>query len=274
MSRVNVRAPAVAGTFYPDDPEELRGLLEQYLNTAPTPSFLPKALIAPHAGYRYSGHVAGTVYNFLKAGREVFKRVIVLGTAHHLSFDGIAACSASHFETPLGLIPVDSDAVEEISSLPFVHILDKAHEGEHSLEVHLPFLQEVLDEFTIVPLAVGPTDPEEVARVLEIFLEDARTIVVISSDLSHFLTDREAREIDQSTADAIEALASGEIDTSMACGAHSIKGVLTYAKNHGYVVKTVRLTNSSEVSGDLSRVVGYGAFVVISPEDAAAVSTV
>jgi MEMO1 family protein len=258
---VNIKIPNVAGTFYPDRPEVLREMIRQFMEGKATEGVLPQAIIAPHAGYRYSGKVAGSAYACLKNGREIFKRVILLGTAHRLYFEGLAVSTAEFFETPLGNVRVDTAAAARAASLPFVKFLDEAFEEEHSVEVQLPFLQESLDDFSIVPLLVGDGPPEQVAQVIELLKEDERSVVVVSSDLSHFLSETQARALDAQTTELIERLAFEGLDGKKACGFYPIRGLLYYARKHGFKVKTVHLSNSGEETGDLFRVVGYGAYV-------------
>jgi MEMO1 family protein len=256
----NVKIPNVAGLFYPDDAQGLRRLVAEFMAGKSSGGALPHALIAPHAGYRYSGNVAGTAYACLKVGREVVRRVIILAP-HRLYFPGIAVSSAEFFETPLGMVEVDTAAMHELEALPVVKQLDEAFEEEHSLEVQLPFLQEVLDQFKIVPLLVGPTEAQAVCEVIERLKRDQRSIVVASSDLSHYLSAAQARALDAQTSDMIEKLALEELEGKRACGAEGIKGLLCYARKHGLKAKTVHLTNSGEETGDLFRVVGYGAYI-------------
>ncbi|MEE8580213.1 MAG: AmmeMemoRadiSam system protein B, partial [Myxococcota bacterium] len=200
MSRV--RKPAVAGSFYPNDPDELRGLVEAYLRAATPPADLParpKALIVPHAGYVYSGPVAATAYAALRGAAEEVRRVVLLGPSHRVVLRGLATSSADRFATPLGDVPVDREAVELALGLTQVHALDAAHRAEHSLEVHLPFLQVVLGEFRLVPFSVGDATPEEVAEVLTLLWGDAETLVVISTDLSHYYDYETALRLDAAT---------------------------------------------------------------------------
>ena len=161
-----IRYPAVAGTFYPADPQELRGVVRSLLAAARPTGSAPKAMIVPHAGYIYSGPIAASAYSLLREVRGRIKRIVLLGPAHRVPFHGLAASSASAFATPLGQVPVDMDAFAKILSLPQVRLLDQAHVQEHSLEVHLPFLQETLENFSLVPLVVGEATPQEVADVL------------------------------------------------------------------------------------------------------------
>ena len=181
-----VRPAAVAGRFYPDDPAELRAEIGRYLEVAPSSEAAPKGIIAPHAGYVYSGPVAASAYKALANRKAEISRVVLVGPSHFVPIRGLAAGSADTFETPLGRVPVDTTAIKQLLELPQVELNDAAHAREHSLEVHIPFLQEVLGEFRLVPLVVGEATPEEVAQVLDLLWDGPETALVISSDLSHF----------------------------------------------------------------------------------------
>jgi AmmeMemoRadiSam system protein B len=257
-----VRLPAVAGQFYPDNPEELRSMVNGFLAKAETASGkIPKAIIAPHAGYPYSGPVAGSAYACLARGRGRFKRVVLLGPSHFALFAGLAASSASVFQSPLGPIPVDEQALARIRALPQVTTLDAAHRREHSLEVHLPFLQIALGEFKLVPLVVGEAAPDEVAAVLGKLWGGRETCIVVSSDLSHYHDYRTAQQMDRKTARTIESLDWQALGGDQACGCHPVRGLLCAAKERGLRCRAVDLRNSGDTSGSCDRVVGYGAFV-------------
>ena len=221
----------------------------------------PKALIAPHAGYIYSGPVAASAYARLAAARETIERVVLLGPAHRVPFRGIAASSATAFATPMGSVPVDVEAVRSIRALPRVVVLDEAHRLEHSLEVQLPFLQRVMGDFSVVPLLVGDATAEEVAEVLEALWGGPATAIVISSDLSHYHDYETARRLDAATSRAIEELRPDDIGPDQACGRLPIKGLLRVARAHGLKATTVDLRNSGETAGPRRDVVGYGAWV-------------
>ena len=256
-----IRPPAVAGQFYPDDPAELRRMVEGFLRevksvTAPA----PKAVIAPHAGYVYSGPIAASAYAQLGAGRDTIKRIVLLGPSHRVAFRGLAASSAEAFATPLGSVPVDAEASHEIRSLPQVVVLDPAHADEHSLEVHLPFLQIVLDDFKIVPLIVGDASDEEVGQVIDRLWGGPETRFVISSDLSHYYDYGTAQRLDRATADAIEQLRPEDINEDQACGRIPVRGILCAAREHGLHARTVDLRNSGDTAGPRHQVVGYGAW--------------
>ncbi|MDH5444583.1 MAG: AmmeMemoRadiSam system protein B [Gammaproteobacteria bacterium] len=257
-----IRKPAVAGTFYPNDADELKSTIQHFLSDAlPQEGPVPKAIIAPHAGYIYSGPVAASAYIQLIPARFTIKRVILLGPSHRVPLHGLAASSASHFATPLGLIPIEQPLVNKICQLPQVAINDQAHTQEHSLEVHLPFLQQVLDEFTLVPLVVGQTSPEQVNQVLSELWDGKETLVVISSDLSHYHEYSIAKQLDQKTTDAIEHLAYQEIDYENACGRDPVNGLLHFARQIGLKADAVDVRNSGDTAGTRDQVVGYGAYL-------------
>lgn len=256
-----IKQPAVAGIFYPAEPEALQRQVREFIDAARhVTGAAPKALIAPHAGYIYSGPIAGSAYASLGNAADIH-RVILLAPAHRVAFRGIAYSSASHFKTPLGLIPVDRQVLEKIAQKPPLHLNDAAFREEHSIEVHLPFLQEVLEDFSIVPLLVGDTSPEQVAKVLEQVWDDPQNLVVISSDLSHYLDYATATEMDQQTSRAIEALRPEDLTYHSACGKTPVSGLLLIAKKHGLKARTVDLRNSGDTAGSHDRVVGYGAYV-------------
>lgn len=256
-----IKQPAVAGLFYPAEPETLHRQVREFIAAArnvTTPT--PKALIAPHAGYIYSGPIAGTAYASLGTATGIH-RVILLAPAHQAVFRGIAYSSASHFQTPLGLIPVDRQVLEKLSQMPPLHLNDPAFRDEHSIEVQLPFLQEVLDDFSIIPLLVGDTTAEQVAEVLEQIWDGRGDLVVISSDLSHYLDYETATAMDLKTSRAIEALQPETLTYNSACGRTPVSGLLLLAKKHGLTARTVDLRNSGDTAGSHDRVVGYGAYV-------------
>ncbi|MHB8534961.1 MAG: AmmeMemoRadiSam system protein B [Sulfuricaulis sp.] len=257
----SVRNPAVAGMFYPIDARELHALIDACLGTARGSGAVPKAIIAPHAGYVYSGPIAASAYARLKPGRGRITRVILLGPTHRVGFRGLALSSADYFVTPFGQIPVDREAVEKIARLPQVRVMDAAHAQEHSIEVHLPFLQEVLGEFSLVPLVVGDAAPGEVAEVLELLWGGPETLIVISSDLSHYHDYRSAQKLDRATSQAIEEFRIEDIQYDHACGRNPVNGLLQVARRLGLKATTVDLRNSGDTAGSHDRVVGYGAYV-------------
>jgi hypothetical protein len=253
--------------FYPEDPRELAGEVAAHLERAPDapprPGF-PKALIVPHAGYVYSGPVAASAYDLLRPARGIVKRVVILGPCHRVPVRGLALPQATAFATPLGRVPVDAEGVEAIRDLPQVVESAATHAEEHALEVQLPFLQKVLGEFSLVPLVVGDVEPAKVAEVLERLWGGPETLVVISSDLSHYHSYESAREIDDSTVRAILDFDSG-IDHEQACGATPINGFALCARRHGLQPRLLDLRNSGDTAGDKSRVVGYAAFAFTEP---------
>lgn len=257
-----VRSPAVAGMFYPNDSQELHTQLRHLLteaHVASSPS--PKAMIVPHAGYIYSGPVAASAYARLRTAKDTIHRVVLLGPSHRVGFRGIAASSVDFFHTPLGSIPVDQDAIAQLKDLPQVGFLDKAHAQEHSLEVHLPFLQEVLNDFSLVPLVVGDASPEEVGKVLETLWGGPETLIVISSDLSHYHDYQTAKQLDGATSEAIEQLRFEHIGYEDACGRNPINGLLWAARRRALHGETIDLRNSGDTAGPRDQVVGYGAYV-------------
>jgi AmmeMemoRadiSam system protein B len=256
-----VRPPVVAGRFYPSDPVELRALIAGLLAAVPPATGpAPKALIAPHAGYPYSGPIAASAYAQLIPARNQIERIVLLGPSHYVALRGLATSSAEAFATPLGVVPVDVEAVREVRLLPQVRELDEAHAQEHSLEVQLPFLQTVLGNFTLVPLAVGDAGADDITQVLDVLWGGPETRFVISSDLSHYFDFQTARRLDQATAKAIEALKPGGIGEERACGRMPICGLLQAACRHGLRARTVDLRSSGDTAGPRDKVVGYGAF--------------
>ncbi len=257
-----VKPPAVAGMFYPADAATLAAEIDAFLAQAePPPGPPPKALIAPHAGYVYSGPVAASAYARLLPAADRIRRVVILAPSHRVPFRGIAASSADWFRTPLGDVPVDRAAVEAVLELPGVALFDAAFAEEHALEVHLPFLQRVLNRFSIVPFVVGDAEPETVRALLDRLWDGDETLIVVSSDLSHYLDYASARQRDARTTEAIEALEPERIGFHDACGRIPVNGLLLAAREHGLRPQTVDLRNSGDTAGDKSRVVGYGAYV-------------
>lgn len=255
-----VRYPAVAGLFYPDDPVELDEMVRQFLAEAKTQEPIPKAVIAPHAGYVYSGPVAASAYRLLIPAKGKIKRVILVGPAHHIPFQGLAVPDVDSFITPLGGVAVDHEAIAQIADLPFVQRFDTAHGPEHSLEVQLPFLQEVLADFKLVPIVAGTAKPGEVAEVLERLWDGPETLIVVSSDLSHYLDYQTARQLDAATSRAIEELDPSRLTPESACGWIPVSGLLLAARNHGLVAKTLDFRSSGDTNGPRDQVVGYGAY--------------
>ncbi len=261
-----IRPPAVAGTFYPDEGNTLHRMVRQMLDDASrrqqTSSVTKsKAIITPHAGYIYSGPIAASVYALLEPFRETIRRIVLLGPSHRVAFRGLATTSAGGYATPLGNIKIDQTTIATLSTLPQITQLDAAHADEHSIEVQLPFLQAILQPgFTLVPLVVGDANPEEVATVLERLWGGPETLIVISSDLSHFHDYESATAQDLTTSRAIEAFAPQEISGEDACGCRPLNGLLTIARQKRLKIKTLDLRNSGDTAGPRDRVVGYGAY--------------
>lgn len=257
---VAVRSPAVAGLFYPDTDSRLREAVNELLGSAQTSLHPPKALIAPHAGYVYSGPIAANAYARLLAARDLIKRVVLLGPSHRVPLRGLAASGADAFATPLGEVAVDRDLTAKLAALPQVRIDDLPHAGEHSLEVQLPFLQTVLGEFTLCPLVVGDAGPGEVAEVLDLAWGGPETVIIVSSDLSHYHDYTTAIRMDSATSRAIEDLRGEDIDYEHACGRDPINGLLHAAREKSLKARTIDLRNSGDTAGPRDRVVGYGAY--------------
>ncbi len=261
-----IRKAAVAGMFYPNDATLLRAEVQDYLADAGTPSGpVPKAIIAPHAGYKYSGAIAAKAYARLKPAADKITRVILMGPCHRVAVKGLALSGADYFETPLGRIEIDKAAEAEISSMDQVGVFPPTHLAEHALEVHLPFHQELLGDFKLVPIVVGETPPSLVAEVLKKLWGGPETLIVISSDLSHFLDYGAAQAIDQRTCQAITALDPSKIEGGGACGRFPVGGLLQLAKARGMTVETIDLKNSGDTAGSKDRVVGYGAWAFFEP---------
>ena len=257
-----VRAPAVAGTFYAGNEQELMTSVDAMLNSVESSEPSPKVIIAPHAGHIYSGPVAATAYQRLKNRKQDINRVVLLGPSHRVGFRGIAATSATSYATPLGEIPLAAQAIQAVIGLPETGFLDEAHTEEHSLEVHLPFLQRVLGKFELVPLVVGDASKEAVAAVIERLWGGPETLIVISSDLSHYHDYATARKIDTNTSDKITAL-DDSLSGEEACGCRPLNGFLYLAHKKGLSVEKIDLRNSGDTAGTREQVVGYGSYVVV-----------
>lgn len=264
-----VRPAAVAGMFYPGEPSALAAEVASYLARdahAEERERSPKALIAPHAGYVYSGPIAGSAYARIRALAGRVRRVVLAGPAHRVYVRGVALPAAREFETPLGKVALDAEAIEAARAFPFVEVSDRAHALEHSLEVHLPFLQAALGQFRLVPLVVGDAAPDEVAALLEALWGGEETLVVVSSDLSHYLPYESARRRDGGTARAILGL-DARLVPEDACGAAPINGLLELARARGLEAELLDLRNSGDTAGSRDRVVGYGAFAFYERRD-------
>lgn len=258
-----IRTPAVAGQFYSANAGELSATVATLLDEAQdreTPA--PKALIVPHAGYIYSGPVAANAYVLLQPYRDQYQRIVLIGPCHRGPVHGLALSSADAFRTPLGDVPLDKPALASLD-IPDVQIFDRSHQDEHCLEVHLPFLQAVLGDFCIVPIVVGDAPPEVVSLALEKLWGGPETLIVVSSDLSHYLKYDEARAIDAVTCRAIEDLDAAQINHDMACGATPVAGLLIAAERRRMKVTTLDLRNSADTTSDRDFVVGYGAWMFV-----------
>jgi MEMO1 family protein len=263
-----VRPPAVAGSFYPAQPELLLAAVDRLVAQATPPPLHGRlrALVAPHAGYVYSGPIAGSAYGLLATVTPLPRRVMLLGPSHHADFSGLALPEADGLETPLGVVPVDGLATALPGRFAQVTCSERAHQLEHSLEVQLPFLQRVLPEgFTILPLAVGRATPPEVADVIEYAWALADMLVVVSTDLSHYLAAAEARSVDTRTARLVVAEDFESLGPERACGYHPLSGLLLAARRRGFSIELLDLRNSGDTAGNPERVVGYGAFAVVEP---------
>jgi AmmeMemoRadiSam system protein B len=261
-----VRKPAVAGTFYPGQgqplADEVGRMLADARKLASEQTANPKALIVPHAGYDYSGSTAASAYALLGPMAHTIERVVLLGPVHRVPVRGLAVPGVDAFSTPLGEIKVDTAAIAALAQLPQVVVSSQAHALEHSLEVQLPFLQTLLPRFTLVPLAVGDATSDEVAQVLTALWGGPETLIVISSDLSHFLPYAAAQATDQNTVEHILRL-DGNLTHTQACGATPINGLLVAARTHHLQPRLLAQCNSGDTAGDRGRVVGYAAFAFV-----------
>jgi AmmeMemoRadiSam system protein B len=261
VSSAAVRPAAVAGVFYPADADALVREVQTCLRGAPAAGAAPsgrppKLLVVPHAGYAYSGPVAGHAYERIVPWRSAITRVVLLGPVHRVPVRGLAAPTAAAFATPLGRVDLDLALLDRLRALPQVVFDDRPHALEHALEVQLPFLQHVLERFTLVPLAVGEATPDEVAEVLDAAWGGGETLVVISTDLSHYLSYAQAQARDRATVARVLAF-DACIDPDEACGAHPLNGALRVAQRRGLVPRLLDLRNSGDTAGDRRRVVGY-----------------
>lgn len=281
MSSLAVRPAAVAGTFYPADPSALRAEIGRCFAGAvglpPASGGFgasagslvsvagPRAIVVPHAGYVYSGPIAASAYGRLAVVRDRVRRVLLLGPAHRVPLRGLALSGADQWVTPLGPVPVDTDAVRALASLPGVVVDDRPHGPEHSLEVQVPFLQTVLDRFSLIPAVVGDASARQVAAVIDAVWDDPATVVVVSTDLSHYLPYERAAEVDARTAAAVLAGDPAAIGDRDACGCRALRGLLdTVARHPGCGgMELLDLRSSGDTAGDRDRVVGYGAFALV-----------
>lgn len=261
-----IRPPAVAGLFYPDEPAELRDAVSDYLAQAPAVADgPPKALIVPHAGYIYSGGIAAAAYSQLAQRRSQVRRVVLIGPSHRVYLQGMAVPTAEAFQTPLGVVPIDRELKARVLARSQVVEAGEPHANEHCLEVQLPFLQMLLEEFTLLPVALGSASPATVASMLAEVWGGDETLVLVSSDLSHYLPYDAARQLDSTTIDAIlryDTHLTGE----QACGCIGINGLSHLARQRDLSIAEIARCNSGDTAGDRIRVVGYGAFRLDEPE--------
>jgi AmmeMemoRadiSam system protein B len=270
ITNSRTRRAAVAGVFYPGERAELSSCVRSLLDGALTPPDRgregrgpgphPKALIAPHAGYAYSGAVAASAFRPVESLRDRVSRVVLVGPSHFVRFHGAASSGAAAFATPLGTVEIDGASQATLESLPIVRELPAAHEREHCLEVELPFLQEALGSFQLVPLVVGDAGTEGIGSLLELLWGGDETLIVVSSDLSHYHDYRTAARLDAATCKAIEELRHEDIGPDDACGAIAIRGLLWAAQRRGLRAATLDLRNSGDTAGPRDAVVGYGAW--------------
>lgn len=262
MTRI-VRPAAVAGSFYPANADALQTQVSGYLRESQTAITHPKAIIVPHAGYIYSGPVAASGYATLKNRDVPYSRVVLIGPSHRVPFRGVATSGATHFSTPLGDIPLDTQAIRELETLDPVVSLNEAHALEHSLEVQLPFLQESLSQFSLIPLVIGEISPEQLAELLDTLWDGPETLLVISSDLSHYHDYESAQKMDSATAEAISSLTPSTIGYDDACGRTGVNALLILAQRKGYEMKLLDLRNSGDTAGSYDQVVGYGSWAMV-----------
>lgn len=263
-----IMEPQVAGTFYPENPQILANAVDQLIQSAPAPRMTPKALIAPHAGYVYSGQLAARAYNSLGQKVSSIRRVVLFGPPHRKAVNGIAVPSHQMLSTPLGPVPIDLTAIEKLKELDFVHEDDSPFENEHGLEVHLPFLQRTMENFEVIPALIGQTTPEQAAQALEAVWGGDETLIVISSDLSHYYNYDQAQKLDQAATAAIESLRVDKLHDEQACGRHAVKGLMVEAAKKNLRATNIDLRNSGDTQGGKDKVVGYGAYVFEPAEEA------
>lgn len=262
---MEIRQPAVAGMFYPETPDTLGDTVRNLLAIDDPINMVPKVLIVPHAGYIYSGAVAAKAYHLLEPLKDTIQRIVMFGPSHRVPFSGLALPATEAFNTPLGMIHLDKLAIGEAAQLADVQILDIAHTHEHCLEVQLPFLQTVLSKFTLIPFVVGHADADSVANVIEHFWGGPETLIVISSDLSHYHPYQEAQSIDAATTEKIKHL-DHHLHGEEACGCKPINGILLAAQRKGLQVDILDTRNSGDTAGPKDTVVGYGAYALCRTE--------
>ncbi|MFD2176840.1 AmmeMemoRadiSam system protein B [Veronia pacifica] len=257
---MNIRSPAVAGRFYHDSPQQLDHQLSQWLTAIP--DVLPlKALIVPHAGYVFSGKVAAEAYQYLKATADQFERVVLVGPSHHFGFNGVAVPEADYFATPLGNVSIDKEHVEALSQHPMVQVSDHMHDSEHSLEVQIPFLQCCLKHFTLLPIVYSRINSDQLADLVDTLWHDDSTLLVVSTDLSHFHTYSEACALDGDTCQRIQSF-DASITPHEACGATGVNMLLKLARQRNYRLTQIDYKNSGDTGGNKNRVVGYVSYLI------------
>lgn len=261
-----IRPPAVAGLFYPGEPMELRDAVSDYLAQSPAVAAepRPKALIVPHAGYIYSGGIAAAAYSQIAHRRSEIRRVVLIGPSHRVYLQGMAVPTAEAFRTPLGVVPIDRELKARVLAHSQVIEADEPHANEHCLEVQLPFLQALLDDFALLPVALGSVSPATVASMLGEVWGGDETLVLVSSDLSHYLPYDAARELDSMTINAILHFDT-QLTGEQACGCTGINGLSYLARQRGLSIAEIARCNSGDTAGDRHRVVGYGSFVLHEP---------
>lgn len=263
---MNVRPPAVAGHFYPHSPQQLSATIQQWERDATDFPHAIRALVVPHAGYVFSGPVAAEAFRYLKAQSGRIKRVILLGPSHHFAFQGSALPNVAYFSTPLGNIPIDIPWQQKLALEEDVVLSDEAHEMEHCLEVQLPLLQTYLGAFTILPILTSRVSPARVAELIDPIWRNDDSLLVVSSDLSHYHSYAQAQALDRHTCEQIEAF-QPSIAPEQACGSTAINALLLLAKQRGYELTRTRLINSGDTElGDQHRVVGYVSYLVSDPQ--------
>lgn len=262
-----IRAAAVAGMFYPGDTSALQEQIQAFIREKPNAlSQAPKALIVPHAGTIYSGSIAATAYRSLLQYRHTIRKVILLGPAHRIHLNGLALPSVDQFETPLGKVDLDGKTIQKlVNDFQQVSFSDEAHSDEHSLEVQLPFLQEVLSNFKLIPFVVGDANKHDIAEVIAHLWGGADCLVVISTDLSHFYPYSEAVKLDTNTAQTIESFQGEHLGDQAACGRIPLGGLLHVALEKGMRIKRLDLRNSGDTAGSKDQVVGYGSWALFEP---------
>ncbi|MFQ5597490.1 MAG: AmmeMemoRadiSam system protein B [Nitrospiria bacterium] len=256
-----VRKSAVAGAFYPADADALSRVVKAFLEGADATAPAPKGMIVPHAGYAYSGPIAASAYACLKKEPDRFERVVLLGPSHFVPFEGLAFPKVDFFSTPLGRIPIDHDVLAATNRMKALVGFNAAHRQEHSLEVQLPFLQSILPSFKLVPLVVGEAESDDVAACLEALWGGDETLILVSSDLSHYHDDETAKRMDEKTSKHIVQFQPEAIRPEDACGHVPLRGFLVAARRFGMTARVIDLRNSGDTSGPGDSVVGYGAFL-------------